>query len=357
VTFTASVANAGPDASTGVSLRSTATGATLVSASESRGNGCTGGTCSIGTLASGASATVTLVYTADQAGTVSVSASAEGDYDPNASNNAAAASAQVLPADAPPPPPPPPARPATFNAVGVGTVLVNGAARPADQVFQLNAGDTVDVTNGVMTMTTSEGSFATFSSSQPTARRRAASATADNLLAQFTVDQAATGGVTTLSLAGADFSTCTAPRVLSAPKQTPIRQLWGSAKGNFTTKGRFAAATVRGTIWLVQDRCDGTLTQVVDGVVDVVDSTLKKTVSVSAGQSYLAPATAPRGVFKPPASTPSQTATQVKRRGLVWGGKTYRTRAGFTTYLVKTGRTWQEFVHAYPKLAAALASR
>ncbi len=65
-------------------------------------------------------------------------------------------------------------------------------------------------------------------------------------------------------------------------------QLWGDGKGNFRTTGRHSAATVRGTKWLVQERCDGTLTRVARGVVGVFDRTRKKTVTVRAGHSYLA---------------------------------------------------------------------
>jgi hypothetical protein len=64
--------------------------------------------------------------------------------------------------------------------------------------------------------------------------------------------------------------------------------LRGKAKGHFRTRGRFAAATVRGTEWGVRDRCDGTLTVVEKGVVSVRDFTLHKTVTVKAGQTYLA---------------------------------------------------------------------
>jgi hypothetical protein len=49
------------------------------------------------------------------------------------------------------------------------------------------------------------------------------------------------------------------------------RRLWGDGKGRFRTRGRYSAATVRGTKWLVEDRCDGTLTRVARGEVDVVD--------------------------------------------------------------------------------------
>ncbi|HET6868766.1 MAG TPA: hypothetical protein VFH80_22835 [Solirubrobacteraceae bacterium] len=64
--------------------------------------------------------------------------------------------------------------------------------------------------------------------------------------------------------------------------------LRGTAKGRFRTTGRFAAATVRGTDWGVQNRCDGTLTVVRSGVVAVSDFRLHKTVIVRAGQTYLA---------------------------------------------------------------------
>jgi hypothetical protein len=223
---------------------------------------------------------------------------------------------------------------------------VNGAQRPADQVFQLNSGDTVDVTNGVMTFTTADGSTGNFSSSQPTARRRTASAAA-NLLARFTVSQPAGGGATTLALAGGDFATCGSPRALAANRK-PIRQLWGSAKGNFLTKGRYAAATVRGTIWLVQDRCDGTLTQVVDGVVSVFDSVRNTSRSVAAGGSYLA---------VPPLKVPAQTAAQVAKRGLLYGGHVFKTRKAFEQSLRRSSHTWAEFARKYPKLASALGKR
>jgi hypothetical protein len=67
-----------------------------------------------------------------------------------------------------------------------------------------------------------------------------------------------------------------------------LGKLWGSGKGKFRTNGKYSAATVRGTIWLVQDRCDGTLTKVTRGTVQVRDFKRKKTVTVKAGHSYLA---------------------------------------------------------------------
>ena len=67
-----------------------------------------------------------------------------------------------------------------------------------------------------------------------------------------------------------------------------LGQLWGSGKGKFRTSGKYSSATVRGTIWLVQDRCEGTLTKVSRGTVQVADFQRNTTVSVKAGHSYLA---------------------------------------------------------------------
>jgi hypothetical protein len=67
-----------------------------------------------------------------------------------------------------------------------------------------------------------------------------------------------------------------------------LGKLWGNGKGKFRTTGKYSSATVRGTIWLVQDRCEGTFTKVVRGTVRVRDNRRKKTVTVKAGHTYLA---------------------------------------------------------------------
>jgi hypothetical protein len=67
-----------------------------------------------------------------------------------------------------------------------------------------------------------------------------------------------------------------------------LGRLWGSGKGKFRTNGKYSSATVRGTIWLTQDRCDGTLTTVKRGTVSVRDFKRRRTVTVKAGHSYLA---------------------------------------------------------------------
>ena len=69
-----------------------------------------------------------------------------------------------------------------------------------------------------------------------------------------------------------------------------MRRLFGNGKGRFATQGRYSSATVRGTRWLTQDQCNGTLTRVLRGIVLVRDFTKRKNVNVRAGHSYLAKA-------------------------------------------------------------------
>jgi hypothetical protein len=120
----------------------------------------------------------------------------------------------------------------------------------------------------------------------------------------FEVRQRATArGLTQLVLRGGDFSHCSATaakaRAAVAPaksrkkskstKKKPPRSLWGSDDhGRFQTRGRGSVATVRGTHWLTQDTCDGTLTRVLAGAVAVRDLGRNRTVVVSHGHQYLA---------------------------------------------------------------------
>ena len=88
-------------------------------------------------------------------------------------------------------------------------------------------------------------------------------------------------------LKGARSAVVDAEKKKKGPKSV-LGKLWGNGKGKFRTSGKYSSATVRGTIWLVEDRCDGTLTKVTRGTVQVRDLKRKKTVTVKAGHSYLA---------------------------------------------------------------------
>jgi hypothetical protein len=69
---------------------------------------------------------------------------------------------------------------------------------------------------------------------------------------------------------------------------TTRRRLWGNGKGRFRTRGRYSSGAVRGTKWLVEDTCSGTLTRVQRGKVRVRDFVKDKTIVLTAGESYLA---------------------------------------------------------------------
>jgi hypothetical protein len=111
----------------------------------------------------------------------------------------------------------------------------------------------------------------------------------------FTILQGrARNSLMTLRLDGGNFRLCRRGSLSTlradAKSKRPVRRLWGSGKGRFGTRGRYSSATVRGTKWLVQDQCNGTLTRVLRGIVRVRDFRLRKTIDVRAGGRYLAKA-------------------------------------------------------------------
>jgi Ca2+-binding RTX toxin-like protein len=99
---------------------------------------------------------------------------------------------------------------------------------------------------------------------------------------------------TDLIMRGGDFGACggsaSALRAVAAQRRSKrtVRRLFGNGRGRFRTRGRYSAATVRGTNWAVRDRCDGTLTSVRRGRVAVFDFGRRKTIFVRTGRSYLA---------------------------------------------------------------------
>jgi hypothetical protein len=161
--------------------------------------------------------------------------------------------------------------------------------RPGSREFaELGAGDslplgsTIDTRNGAVEL----------SSARP-GGGPAQKATFDGGV--FVVRQPRRGrGVTDLHLVGGSFAGC--PRTPGRPvaraaaakgRKSPVRRLWGSGKGRFRTHGRNAVATVRGTIWLTEDRCDGTRVKVKRGVVAVAPTRGGRTTLVRAGKSRL----------------------------------------------------------------------
>jgi len=109
-------------------------------------------------------------------------------------------------------------------------------------------------------------------------------------------------GTTTPVLTGGSFNGCPTPTTTNGalastaskkkkkkPK-TVIRQLWGSAHGKYTTKGRYGSASVSGTIWLVQDRCDGTYIEATkDNVIVVAYANPHTRYNIQQGHHILIP--------------------------------------------------------------------
>jgi hypothetical protein len=113
---------------------------------------------------------------------------------------------------------------------------------------------------------------------------------------QFTAEAKGGAGPVNVKLVGGDFSLCKSnPRKfasvhLGAKKKAPkpVRRLWGSGKGRYTTSGKYASATVLGTFYLVADYCDGTLIYVRRGKVKVHDLVTHHFVTVTTGHYYFA---------------------------------------------------------------------
>jgi hypothetical protein len=201
--------------------------------------------------------------------------------------------AAIAPALAPPPTPstagssapaPPPVLGQTVNAdVRSGTVTVKVPGAPGyvalTDLTSLPVGSILDTREGSVTLNTA----------LPGGKTQ--SAIFHGGLFEVRQPQGA-GGLTEVVLRGA-LTGCSSggarAAAVSKKRRKPPRRLWGSdSKGKFRTRGGNSVATVRGTAWYVEDRCDGTLTRVSKGSVSVYDRGRHRTVVVRAGHSYLA---------------------------------------------------------------------
>lgn len=210
--------------------------------------------------------------------------------------------APVLPpapvAAEPPPPPPPPLpiqviagdrapvlRPVLGKYVVISPVVRGVRVRtPGSNAFsalsaatRVPVGTTIDATAGRVKLTSA-------------ADDQGGTQAADFTEGAFVVNQRVSANpVTELVLTGA-LPGC-GPVKSAAHRR---RRVWGSGHGHFRTRGRYASATARGTVWLTEDRCDGTYVKVKRSTVIVRDRTLGRAVAVHAGESYLAPNVRPK---------------------------------------------------------------
>ena len=188
---------------------------------------------------------------------------------------------------APPPPPPPVVTPTptpgpvvtpvpqkSVAATPAGTVLVRapgGKFVPLDPSKPIPLGSTID---------TRDGSVLISALLKPGAKVERATFS-DGI---FKITQTKT--TTDLTLTEALAKCANGAR--AAAEKPKSRKLWGNGSGSFRTRGQYSAATVRGTEWLVQDSCAGTLTRVKTGVVSVRDTVRRKTIVLRGGKHYLA---------------------------------------------------------------------
>ena len=175
-------------------------------------------------------------------------------------------------------------RGAAARAAGSGRATQKGITFvPLTEARQVPVGSFVDTRNGMVRME---------SAANATGKRQRG----DFLSGLFQVRQSkrrSARGLTDLVLKGSSFRRCRASRGKSARaalSRRRIRRLRANARGRFRTTGQHSSATVRGTKWSVEDRCDGTLTVVSRGRVVVRDFRRKRNVTVRAGKRYLAKA-------------------------------------------------------------------
>jgi hypothetical protein len=311
--YTVTVTNGGPGVARNAALTLGAPAGSSFDTLSTDTGSCSGAstaTCSFGTLVNGqqahVTATATLTRTGPATATASVSAS---EPDPTAANNSASASVDVTLA----PQQEPPAFGGTANPVvvsGFVCVQLPNTTECVDisTLTSIPIGSTIDARAGRvrLTVATSTGSLeivelfeGMFQLLQSTLAARSTQA----------LRQAAS--VTEFRLVGGDFSKCTTAQpakakakkakkkrkpasVEQAKPRQPVRRLWGDGDGSFRTRGRYSSATVRGTVWLTEDYCNGTLIRVREGSVTVRDLVKNRTVVVTAGKSYFAEAPAPK---------------------------------------------------------------
>lgn len=171
---------------------------------------------------------------------------------------------------------------------GMVFVLVGGRLVPLTGATRIRSGTKIDALHGALALTAATG-----------VKHRTQSGRFGG--AVFKVTQARAGqsrGLTTLTLISGAFkgapsyATCKArgasdPSAAAASSKT-VQLLRASAHGKFRTTGRYSAATVRGTVWTIADRCDGTFVHDVTDSVAVTDFVRHRTIVLHAGQSYLA---------------------------------------------------------------------
>ncbi len=198
----------------------------------------------------------------------------------------------------------------TFNISlvnGVVLVKIHGVFVPLTELSQIPENTVIDALHGTLSLTSAAGAGGPAPAHDAAAKgkkHKSKVKTQNGTFggAVFKISQATKGagtGLVTLTLVeGAAFkgaptyATCKKHKAADVnatiASSKTLQLLRASAHGKFRTRGRYSAATVRGTRWTIADRCDGTLTHDITDSVSVTDFLRHKTIILHAGQSYLA---------------------------------------------------------------------
>jgi len=187
---------------------------------------------------------------------------------------------------------------------GLILIKVHGKFIPLTELTQIPKNTEVNALHGTLTLITAGGSHPAADVAAKGKKGKKGKTTTQSGTfsgAIFKVSQAGGGankGLATLTIVenafkGApSYSLCTKHKAADATaakaSSKTLQLLKSSAKGKFSTKGKYSAATVLGTKWTVADRCDGTFTHDITDSVKVTDFVHHKTITLHAGQSYLA---------------------------------------------------------------------
>ena len=155
---------------------------------------------------------------------------------------------------------------------------------PLRDLLNLPVDSSVDATDASVTL-----------QSAKTNRKRQSATLSSGMFKVLQSGKRAAKGLTDIVMKGGSFAGCASSSSAGSGAHAArrskrvVRRLRTNAKGRFRTRGRYSAATVRGTKYEMIDRCDGTLTKVTRGQGRRYGTSgSKKTVIVRAGKSYLA---------------------------------------------------------------------
>jgi uncharacterized repeat protein (TIGR01451 family) len=297
--YTFTVSNAGPDTAEDVAITyDLPEGIDFVSSPDCTESARTV-TCAIGEIPPGTSVIRTVTVLAARAGDAGSTATVGGAVDDPAPENNEVTTATLVAAEpvgssAPPAGPGASSDPIPITQVqavaspSTGDVLIRTPAetgfRPLTQTEGIPMGSELDTTRGRVAITTTKNRGGTRTQTAKFSKGR------------FRLEQ--TGGkkpVTDAVMTGA-LDSCDG--TTASKKAKKGRSLFGNGHGRFRTSGSTGSASIRGTVWLVEDLCDGATrfsvissrTKPPKAALDVDDFTKpgRRNAALAVGESYVA---------------------------------------------------------------------